>query len=127
MMKDVLVSKDEDNQHPIPTAWKKTFCAIVDAMKDGDFRLDSKVVGVSSISAADANRMANNIKSYGAHLASLTEESWHTSVCQWMRGYWDVLIDLVTIEEGISDLVLAVRVYEKGTAYDFEVQSIHVP
>jgi hypothetical protein len=44
-----------------------------------------------------------------------------------MRGYWDVLVDLFTVEEGASDLVLAVGVYEKGSAYIFEVQSVHVP
>jgi hypothetical protein len=57
----------------------------------------------------------------------LPEETWKTSACQWMRGYWDVLVDLFTVEEGASDLALAVRVYEEGSAYAFDIQSVHVP
>jgi hypothetical protein len=44
-----------------------------------------------------------------------------------MRSYWDVLVDLYTAEEGSSDLVLAVRVFELGADFEFEVESIHVP
>jgi len=44
-----------------------------------------------------------------------------------MKGYWDVMIDLYSIEEGASDLILLVRVYEKGSSYIYEIQSVHVP
>lgn len=71
--------------------------------------------------------MARNVDAYGARLASLPEEAWNTSVCQWMVGYWDVLVDLFTIDEGLSDLVLAVRVYEDGVGYSFKIQSVYVP
>lgn len=38
-----------------------------------------------------------------------------------------VLVDLYTVEEGASDLVLAMRVYEKRSAFEFEILSVYVP
>lgn len=127
MSATVPVLKDEDNQRPVPSAWRSTFADIVEAMKDGDFGLERGVPGVRPISVRSSTRIAGNIQSYGARLISLPEESWQTSTCQWMRGYWDVLVDLFTVEEGASDLALVVRVYENDAAFDFDVQSVHVP
>jgi hypothetical protein len=44
-----------------------------------------------------------------------------------MGGHWNVLIDLFTIEEGASDLVLEVKVREDGAGYSFEIHSVYVP
>jgi len=85
------------------------------------------VNGVCPITENDIMRILNNISKYDGHLISLPEEAWETSICQWMCGYWGVLIDLFTIEEGISDLVLVVRVYENKLSYSFEIMSVHVP
>lgn len=41
--------------------------------------------------------------------------------------YWDVLVDVFTVEEGRSDLVLFARVFERGDGYRFEIASVHVP
>lgn len=122
-----LVPKDEDNQIPVPEVWRNTFTDIVEALKVKDFKFSRHIDGVRPMSNADAARIANNIENYGCRLDSLPEETWQTSVCQWMRGYWDVLIDLFTIEEGASDLVLSVRVYEEGASFIFEIQSVYVP
>jgi len=127
MKETVPVLKDEANQRPVPSVWRRTFHDIVEALKDGDFGLKREVAGVRPITAEDATRIGNNIRSYGARLTSLREETWQTSACQWMRGHWDVLVDLFTVEEGASDLALSVRVYEEGSGYVFEVQSVHVP
>jgi hypothetical protein len=127
MSDTVLVSKDEVRQGPVPSLWRSTLSDIVEAFKEGDFGLKRGVLGVRPISTEDARRIALGIKSYGAQLASLPAETWQTSACQWMRGYWDVLVDLFTVEEGASDLALAVRVYEDKSSYAFEIQSVHVP
>jgi len=84
MSETVPVLKDEHNQRPVPSAWRSTFSAIVEALKEEDFSLARRVVGVRQISAENAARIAGNIKSYGT---SLPEEAWKTSACQWMRGY----------------------------------------
>ena len=123
----VLVLKDEDNQMPVPEVWRHSLSDIVEAFIEKDFRLERGVNGIRPISEDDGARIAGNIENYACRLTSLPEETWRTSVCRWMRGYWDVLIDLFTIEEGASDLVLTVRVYEEGSSYAFEVQSVQVP
>jgi len=123
----VPVLKDERNQTPVPSAWRQTFHEIAEALKDGDSGTARAIVGVRPVSSKDAVRIAENIKDYGCRLISLPDSTWRTSVCQWMRGYWAVLVDLYTEEEGASDLVLSVDVYEDGSGYAFEIQSVHVP
>lgn len=127
MSETVAVLKDERNQSLVPSVWRNTFSNIVEALKDGDFDAVRNVVGVRPISSEEAVRIAENIKGHGARLTSLPDATWETSACQWMRGYWDVLVDLYTVEEGASDLALSVRVYEEGSDYVFEIQSVHVP
>ncbi|WP_064042029.1 DUF7668 domain-containing protein [Methylomonas koyamae] len=127
MKAPVLVSKDENGQALIPSEWRNVLVNIVEAFKEGDFKLDRGIHGVRPVDDDDAVKIERNIKSYGVELASLPEDTWQTSVCQWMQGYWDVLIDLYTVEEGASDLVLFVRVHENGSEYVYEVQSVYVP
>ena len=126
MNKKIHVLKDERNQQPIPSVWRQVLWNIVEEFKNGNFQLVD-IDEVLKISPSDAERIAKNLQSYGAHLTSLPEEAWETSVCQWMGGYWDALIDLYTVEEGASDLAVFVRVYEIAHGYQFQVQSVHVP
>lgn len=125
--KTIPVVKELNNQTSIPTVWRSTLSAIVEAFKDGDYRVVRSVVGVRSIAEEDAKQHEQNVIRYRATLTNLPDESWDTSVCQWMDGYWDVLVDLYTIEEGASDLALVVRVFEDAHSYVYEVQSVHVP
>jgi hypothetical protein len=127
MSEIIPILKDEQDQRPVPTAWRRTFVDIVEGLKEGDFDLVRRVKGVRPISAEDAIRIADNIKYYGAQLSSLPEQAWQTSVCQWMILYWGVLVDLYTVEEEASDLVMDVRVYEEGQAFAFEIVSVYVP
>ena len=123
----VPISKNEHGQEAIPSVWRETISEIVRAFAKEDYGLVNSVVSVRPISATRAKAIAANITEYGGTVVALPDDAWRTSVCQWMRGYWDALIDLFTLEEGASDLVLALRVYEQGTGYVFEVQSVHVP
>jgi hypothetical protein len=128
MVDETHILKNEDNQTPVPEIWRNTIFDIVEAFKEGDFKLERKISGVKSISVEDAARISDNIRSYGDSLVSLPKNTWDTSVCQWMRKYWDVLVDLYTEREGESDLALMMRVYEEeGSSYLFEVSSVHVP
>jgi len=120
------ISKDEDKQQPIPVEWRQKLREIVEAIQEDNFQLRG-ILDVEQLSIEDAAGIAKNISRYGARLTNLPEESWNTSVCQWMRGYWDALIDLYTVEEGASDLALSVQVFESPGGYTFRVQSIHVP
>lgn len=127
MSADVPVTKDPDGQAPIPTAWRAALAGAASAIGRGDYQAVASMAAIRPISVPLAEAIASNIRDYGVSLTDLPEESWLTSVCQWMGGYWDVLVDLFSIEEGASDLVLVVRVYEVGAEYSFEIQAVHVP
>lgn len=127
-MEDIIqIVKNEDEELPIPTAWRATFSSIVESFKNNDFRLNNKIEDVHTVSETEAERIAGNIGDYGDQLVSLPDEAWDTSIYRWMRGYWDVLVDLHTVDEGASDLVLFVKVRENESSYCFTVESVHVP
>ena len=112
---------------PVPTNWRPVFREIVQALVEGDFTFSRGIKGVKPIDGATAEFFANSIEAYGATLASLSDESWKTSIYVRDEGYWAVLVDLITVEEGRSDLVLFARVYERGDGYAFEPWSLQVP
>ncbi|MBQ4880561.1 hypothetical protein J8M21_25515 [Pseudoalteromonas luteoviolacea] len=92
-----------------------------------DYNLNEAIDSVGSISDSLASYIKENIEEFDETLVSLPQETWDTSVCQWMESYWEVLIDLYTLESGLCDLVLSIRVYERSESYYFEVQSLHIP
>jgi len=120
------VIKDKNKERPVPSEWRTIFFKIVEAFKAGDFKLEKGIPNVRPLSDGEAQRIAGNIRSYGSELISLPEETWDTSVYIWMREYWEVLVDLF-VSDGLSDLVLYTRVYERGLLYEFDVESVHVP
>jgi hypothetical protein len=122
----VQLTKDPERQRPIPTVWRRDISEIVGSIAAGDYRL-SGARNARPVSDQKVVAIEKSISAYGARVISAPEETWRTSVCQWMNGYWDALVDLFTVEEGSSDLVLSLRVYETGDGYSFEIQSIHVP
>jgi len=121
------VLKREEEELPIPNAWRQTFVDVLTAFKDGDFRLENKIARVHALAEHDAERISVNIKDYGDELISLSDETWNTSIYRWMGDYWEVLIDLVTLNEGVSDLVMFVRVTEEAGNYSFKIEDVHVP
>ena len=121
------ILKDEQNQRPVPSAWRSVFSDIVHVLKNGNLSLVGSVDGVRPVSSEKASQITASIKNYGANLVDLPEETWRTSACQWMGNRWDVLVDLYTAEEGASDLVLEAHVYEKETGQVFEVHLVYVP
>jgi hypothetical protein len=119
--------KDPDSQHPIASSWRPVFREIVKAFANRDFGLVHRPAAVVPISGKEADRIAANIASYGETLTELPEETWKTSVSQWMDTHWDVRVDLWTVESGRSDLVLSARVFEDVEGFLFEVGSVYVP
>jgi hypothetical protein len=126
-MSDVPPYKDENASHPVATAWRAPLRAIVHALAEGDYALDGGVNSVAPVSAGVADQMRSHIADYGETLVELPDDAWESSVSQWMRSHWDVLVDLWTVESGASDLVLCVRIFEDGVGFRIEVDSIRVP
>jgi hypothetical protein len=123
----VPVTKDSENEGPIPSAWRPTLQNIVDAFVRHDYSLADEVAGAAPVSQETETQIRTYIQEYGAKLVSLPQESWATSVCIWMGDHWDALIDLWTEEEGSSDLALQVHVSDVGSEPLVNVYMIYVP
>ncbi len=126
MSAPVPILKDEEQEHPVPSVWRSKLRDIVEALKDGNFNLCG-LTGVDPLDDATAAGIARNINDYGCALTSLPDASWDTSVCQWQIEYWEVLVDLFTVEEGRSDLVLHVHVHEQVGGFDLKLHFVYVP
>ncbi|SDF49896.1 hypothetical protein SAMN05428966_11672 [Massilia sp. PDC64] len=123
----VPVTKDSENEGPIPSAWRPTLEKIVDAFVRHDYRLADGIAGVAPVSEETATQIHAYLQEYGAKLVSLPRESWATSVCIWTGDHWEAMIDLWTEEEGRSDLVLEVRVSEVDSEFLVTVYMVYVP
>ncbi len=100
---------------------------VVRRLAAGDYGLADGVPGVESVSPAAAEQIHHYLADYPATLVELPDDTWRTSVAQWMGTHWDVLIDLWTAEEGPSDLVLGGKVVETGMGPRFTVDMVYVP
>jgi hypothetical protein len=123
----VPVVKDDEKERPIPSAWRPVFRDIVKALALGDFKVSTGVVGLSPVSKEVAEHMQSYVKDYGETLTELSEESWKSSVCIWNGHRWDALVDLWTVREGRSDLVLHTFVTESAGGYKFDIHMVYVP
>ena len=121
------VVKDENDAHPVPDSWRSVLADIVSALARGDFALAKPLTNVNPVQDRIAEQMRAYILDYGATLIDLPSATWESSCAQWMGKYWIVLVDLWTLEEGRSDLVLEVKVVEHGNEYRFTVELVYVP
>lgn len=118
---------DEDGEHPIASAWRPILCEVVQSFVKGDYGLVKGVAGVEPVSDATAKQIYDYIIDYGATLVPLPNETWQTSVAQWMGDHWDILVDLWTAEEGLSDLVLAGSIKETNDGPSLTIKLVYVP
>ena len=119
--------KGECNAHPVAASWRSVLAEIVRAFVQGDYALSAPVTGVEPVPYELSEQIKAYVLDYGATLIELPNQTWETSCAQWMGGYWNVLVDLWTREEGRSDLVLEVKVVECGDDYSFRVYLVYVP
>ncbi len=119
--------KDRSREHPIAASWRPSFREVISRFAAGDYSLSSGITGVDPISPETAEHIRSNVLAYGATLTALPEAVWATSRAQWYDSFWDVLIDLWTLEEGQSDLVLQARVLETEAGVRFTIYMVYVP
>ena len=121
-----MLARDEA-EHPIPEQWRSMFRQIADAFVAGDYQLrDHPIEGVVPPDPERAKIIADNIAAYGDPLAPLSDETWDRSVYLWMEGYWQVLVDLSTAGESVSDLTLHGKLREPDGSL-FEIDLVYVP
>ena len=122
-----MLQKD-DAEHPVPEPLRSTFRQIADAFVAGDFQLrDHPIAGVRPVDPDTAEWIADNVSAYGETLAPLDEETWDRSIYRWMEGYWQMLVDLTTSSEPVSDLTLHAKLYETGGDFELVVEAVYVP
>jgi len=126
-MNEIKVEKNEENELPIPHIWRPSFKAIINAFVKGDYNLSSEIKNVNSISNETAEQIKEYIEDYGEELVELPNETWSSSVYICYGDYWNVLIDLYTKEEGLSDLVLNAEIRENNNEYSIDIQLVYVP
>ncbi len=132
MSQDIPVPYDSEFQSLIPNIWRDTIVQIVETFKDKDFVRLNTIANVEFIDTEYATELAENIDDYGAHLISLPEESWDSSVCSYFGednedDFWKAIVDLFTEEEGRSDLIISLNIYKHDDHYTYEVTGIYVP
>ncbi len=119
--------KDPDAAHPIPDAWRPVLCDVVRAFSQGDYALARSLPGVAPVAADTAEQIRADVADYGATLLELPADTWQTSVAQWMGTHWDILVDLWTAEEGLSDMVLSGHVIETSNGPLLTIHAVYVP
>ena len=124
---DPLPLKDRDAAHPVAGAWRPMLCDVVRRLAQGDYALAQDVPGVAPVAASIAEQIREYVAEYGATLVELPDETWRTSVAQWMGTHWEILVDLWTAEEGRSDLVLAGDVVETSAGPLLTLRGVYVP
>ena len=126
-MNQIPVEKNEENELPIPHAWRPIFKSIVSAFVKRDYSLSCGVKNVNPVSKDTAKQIEEYIEEYGEELIELPEETWDTSVYICYGDYWNVLIDLWTVAEGSSDLVLNAKIRQIQNEYVVEINLVYVP
>jgi hypothetical protein len=127
MVTEILAIKDEENELPIPTLWRAIFCDVIKSFVAQDYKVSSGVTGVTPVSDDTAKHIKDYIEDYGGILLELSKETWESSICIWMGYHWDVLIDLRTVAEGRSDLVLKAQVSESRDSFVYFIEMVYVP
>ncbi|GAA3256702.1 hypothetical protein ACFO1B_48805 [Dactylosporangium siamense] len=121
-------AKDGEQEGPVPQHWRATLTAIVESLVRRDDVLAAGVDPVDPVSPDATAACLDAVDAYGAvTLLPLPDETWKTSVAMWHGDHWNCLVDLWTAEEGRSDLVLDVDVFEHEGGYRFRVHLVYVP
>ena len=92
-----------------------------------DERLLEGVDGLLPVSAKTAKRIREYIEDYDETLVALPERTWASSICMWIDKTCEVLIDLWTLSEGRSDLVLSALVSETKDGFQIKIELVYVP
>jgi len=120
--------KRDDQEHSVPESLRSLFGSIADAFMRGDYSLrDHRIEGVGPIEPATATAIAENVSAYGDSIAPLDASTWERSCYRWMDGHWQVLVDLTTVREPVSDLTLHADLREVSGPLLIEIRSVHVP
>jgi hypothetical protein len=122
-----MPDKNEEIEQSVPVEWQPIIIEIVKDIRGRCLAPRKFLESEIDVDSRDIDFIYQSLDAYGDPLINVPKDGWETSICRWMGGYWHLMIDLFTVEEGASDLVLFVDVYEHGSSKCFKIQSVHVP
>jgi len=119
--------EQDDTEHPVPVELRGVFEGIADAFMQGDYELRERpIAGVAPVDRDTAQFIEASIAAYGDVLAPLDPAVWERSCYAWAAsGHWQVLVDLTTQQEPVSDLTLHADI--RLEPLRITVRSVHVP
>ncbi|OEY95090.1 hypothetical protein BJD20_17005 [Acinetobacter proteolyticus] len=128
-MNDNLKFLYDEGPQAIPSIWRNTIFEIVEAFKNHDIGYYNQIKGIVSIDTNNFEEIISDINTYGEFLISLPDQTWESSQCIWKGdSCWHIFIDLYTISEGKSDLILFLTVeIDKNNNFSFYVNNFYVP
>ena len=119
--------KDEEAAPPVASQWRPTLSRIVGQLAKGDYSSSLGLGPSVHLPKEAAEQIRRYLDNFGQSLTDLPDATWATSVAQWQLSYWELIVDLWTLESGKSDLVLNARVYEEDAHFRFVIHAIYVP
>ena len=114
-------------QSPLRLEWRDTLGAIIAGVKSGQYPMRSGKDTIAKVSPKTASFIASYVEDYGEVIIEQTDAAWKRSVCFWEGDKWRALVDLSTLTEPISDLVLFVDIEPRNDQNHFVIRSVHVP
>jgi hypothetical protein len=125
---DVHLPSKGEEETPVPTQWRDVLSQVVDSLARRDAVLARDVGEVDPVSDQVRQQCLEALEDYGGvDLVALPQETWETSVASWRGRSWSCLVDLWTLQEGRSDLVMMVEVRESQGRYRFVPIMVYVP
>jgi hypothetical protein len=116
----------DDHEHSVPSELHATFHEIAGAFAIGDYLLrNHAILGVREVDPLTAKAIAESVSAYGGSLAPLHPSTWDYAVYRWMGDYWQMLVDLTTEGEDVSDLTLHAKLHDTEPP-TLEIESVHV-
>ncbi|MFY0636908.1 DUF7668 domain-containing protein [Maricaulis maris] len=120
------VQKNSDRELPVPKKWRPMIADIVGAIVRNDFSFEDLNVRVEPPSEKLQDYIRESIGDYGCTLIALRADVWKHAVYICFEDHWQVIVDLCSEEEGVSDLALHLKVHD-DIVPKFEISSVHVP
>ncbi|MGL5829005.1 MAG: DUF7668 domain-containing protein [Angustibacter sp.] len=121
-------SNGDGEEQPVPVTWRPALTVIVDALvrRNGEFPGGQLDVEPPSEDVWEQCRMA--LQGYGdVDFVPLPLEAWDSAVRLPWGDHWRCYVDMWMVQEGRSDLVLAVRVHGTAAGPRFAIDSVYVP
>lgn len=114
---------------PVPVRWRPLLHEVVHRLVMGDYDGLAAEGLVAGSDLPESPSIGHWIEEYPGTLNDVPAEGWLHSdhwPNDWAPGSWSVVLDLWTVEEGLSDLSLEATVWDDGDTVRVRIDNVHV-